>query len=279
MSKTDRAHMEGIAVAKSIDGEIVGKDGRPRREIREGAGYVPANPLPREPAPWLVRQPETAREDQERFRPSEAEPLSGSWTSSVAMPSSSLPKPNIDMPRADPSNQEVNGLHRDPGHSEREVDLREREWEEKARGTWHERGDASHGKEPQPQPPEAEISRPKEGHGNGEALVKAVASAIEDAPRVEAMLLSSSSTGNVKAQLPILLASDLLFQTLVPSGYLQDLSQRCQVHIDITAEESLPSSVRQVVLSGTAASNASAAYWLQVGAARHMVKSAGVRPN
>ena len=75
------------------------------------------------------------------------------------MPSSSLPKPNIDMPRADPGNQEVNGLHRDPGHSEREVDLREREWEEKARGTWHERDDASHGKEPQPQPPEAEISR------------------------------------------------------------------------------------------------------------------------
>eukprot|EP00435_Cladocopium_sp_Y103_P062946 s890_g24.t1 len=35
MSKTDRAHMEGIVVAKSVDGEIVGKDGRPRREIRE----------------------------------------------------------------------------------------------------------------------------------------------------------------------------------------------------------------------------------------------------
>lgn len=38
MSKTDRAHMEGIVVAKSVDGEIVGKDGRPRREIRE-AGH------------------------------------------------------------------------------------------------------------------------------------------------------------------------------------------------------------------------------------------------
>ena len=35
MLKTDRAHMEGIVVAKSVDGEIVGKDGRPRREIRE----------------------------------------------------------------------------------------------------------------------------------------------------------------------------------------------------------------------------------------------------
>ena len=40
MSKTDRAHMEGIVVAKSVDGEIVGKDGRPRREIRE-ARYGP----------------------------------------------------------------------------------------------------------------------------------------------------------------------------------------------------------------------------------------------
>lgn len=26
MSKTDRAHMEGIAVAKSVDGEVVGRD-------------------------------------------------------------------------------------------------------------------------------------------------------------------------------------------------------------------------------------------------------------
>ncbi|CAK9062778.1 Protein BTR1 (Binding to ToMV RNA 1) [Durusdinium trenchii] len=56
MSKTDRAHMEGIAVAKSVDGEVVGKDGRPRREIREGLGYAPSNPPPpREPAPWLLR--------------------------------------------------------------------------------------------------------------------------------------------------------------------------------------------------------------------------------
>lgn len=38
MSKTDRAHMEGIVVAKSVDGEIVGKDGRARREIREVGG-------------------------------------------------------------------------------------------------------------------------------------------------------------------------------------------------------------------------------------------------
>ena len=38
MSKTDRAHMEGIALAKSLDGEVVGKDGRPRKEIREAFG-------------------------------------------------------------------------------------------------------------------------------------------------------------------------------------------------------------------------------------------------
>ena len=30
--------MEGIVVAKSVDGEIVGKDGRARREIREVGG-------------------------------------------------------------------------------------------------------------------------------------------------------------------------------------------------------------------------------------------------
>lgn len=40
MSKTDRAHMEGIVVAKSVDGEIVGKDGRARREIREVGGNL-----------------------------------------------------------------------------------------------------------------------------------------------------------------------------------------------------------------------------------------------
>ena len=51
MSKTDRAHMEGIVVAKSVDGEIVGKDGRPRREIREALRQ--SSPVPGAKLKWV----------------------------------------------------------------------------------------------------------------------------------------------------------------------------------------------------------------------------------
>ena len=51
MSKTDRAHMEGIVVAKSVDGEIVGKDGRPRREIREALRQ--SSPVPSAKLKWV----------------------------------------------------------------------------------------------------------------------------------------------------------------------------------------------------------------------------------
>lgn len=36
MMRIDKAHMDGTVVALSVDGENVGRDGRPRREIREG---------------------------------------------------------------------------------------------------------------------------------------------------------------------------------------------------------------------------------------------------
>eukprot|EP00913_Durusdinium_trenchii_P027864 g26126.t1 len=96
-----------------------------------------------------------------------------------------------------------------------------------------------------------------------QSLRDALASATKAAPEVEALLLRSASTGSTRTELPVILSSDLLFKTLVPSGFLQDLSCRYQVHIDISADESLPASLRQVVLSGTAAANAAAAYWLQ----------------
>merc|ERR1712048_1195847 len=35
LTRTDQAHIDGTIVAKSVDGEIVGKDGRPRQELRD----------------------------------------------------------------------------------------------------------------------------------------------------------------------------------------------------------------------------------------------------
>ena len=35
LARTDRAHMDGTAVARSVDGEVVGRDGRPREDVRE----------------------------------------------------------------------------------------------------------------------------------------------------------------------------------------------------------------------------------------------------
>lgn len=88
------------------------------------------------------------------------------------------------------------------------------------------------------------------------------------APQVEAMLLGSSMMGNTRSRLEILISSRLLLQSLVPSGHLQDVAKRCQVHIEIADELESPPGTRCVVLVGTVAGNAAAAYWLQVGAVR-----------
>lgn len=348
MSKTDRAHMEGIVVAKSVDGEIVGKDGRPRREIREGLGYAPSNPPPpREPSPWLLRDPQEGHGQQQvpseaRFGAQPEHPQSEShasfsevqsyqaWQKADAWPASpensisSMPSMPSRPSRPSRFNQEdemVNGYR--PHRMEEVIDWQSperngrngrafestnesREWERQP-AIFHEQPEAVHEIptedpwlqeenfskrqdwnshdpiEPQRQPgkfleqlpdpaePERRMpTLPRKTTGYEQAL-QALASATEAAPRVEAMLLSSASTGSQRAELSVILGIEVLFQSLVPSGYLQDLSRRCQVHIDITADDSLPASLRQVILSGSAAANAAAAYWLQVGVLRHMV--------
>lgn len=39
LTRTDKAHMDGTVVARSVDGEVVGKDGRMRKELREPGAY------------------------------------------------------------------------------------------------------------------------------------------------------------------------------------------------------------------------------------------------
>lgn len=41
MTLIDKAHMSGLVVARSIDGEVVGKDGRPRQELRDAWAASP----------------------------------------------------------------------------------------------------------------------------------------------------------------------------------------------------------------------------------------------
>ncbi|CAE7031952.1 unnamed protein product [Symbiodinium sp. CCMP2592] len=292
MSKTDRAHIEGIVVAKSIDGEIVGKDGRARREIREGLGYAPINPPPpREPNPWLLRDP------QSRSEPAQQEADTGS-----ARPYTGAAEPlrsNGDVRPSDPwqveevvdkralartamANGEIHDdikMHQSHGHRggafERpEPSVPERPYTDlQAAGAWEESNDCFL------QPPDRRTEegmnhdRLRKGFDIDEAVKAAVTSAVEAAPQVEALLQSSSSMGHLRGTLSVLLASDVLFSTLVPGGHMQDLAQKCQVHIDIISDASIPSSMRQVVLTGSLANNAAAAYWLQVGTARHLASS------
>lgn len=96
----------------------------------------------------------------------------------------------------------------------------------------------------------------------------AAAAAAAQAPRVEALLLSSSPVGNAPSMLVLLVHERLLLKGLVPSGHMQEVARRCQVHIDVADEQECPPQWRQVTLLGTVATNAAAAYWLQVGAAR-----------
>eukprot|EP00930_Biecheleria_cincta_P062935 TRINITY_DN48398_c0_g1_i1.p1 TRINITY_DN48398_c0_g1~~TRINITY_DN48398_c0_g1_i1.p1 ORF type:complete len:711 (+),score=157.14 TRINITY_DN48398_c0_g1_i1:79-2211(+) len=93
----------------------------------------------------------------------------------------------------------------------------------------------------------------------------AFGAAADAGPAVETMLMSSSPLAHVRGQLHLLLPEDLLLKSLVPSGLLQDVSRRCQVQIEVAAG-SAPPRLRLLILTGTLASNAAAAYWLQVGA-------------
>lgn len=95
--------------------------------------------------------------------------------------------------------------------------------------------------------------------------LEAFGAAADAAPAVETMLMSSSPLAHARGQLQLLLPEDLLLKSLVPCGLLQDVSRRCQVQIDVAAG-SAPPRFRLLIISGTLASNAAAAYWLQVGA-------------
>jgi len=284
MSKTDRAHIEGIVVAKSIDGEIVGKDGRARREIREGLGYAPINPPPpREPNPWLLRDPQSRSEPaQQEVDPRSARPCTGAAeplrSNGDVRPLDPWQVEELEDKRALARTAMANGeihdieMHQSHGHRGEAFDRPEPSVDLQA--AWEESKDCFL------QPPDRRTEAEGMNHdrlGKGfdidEAVKAAVTSAVEAAPQVEALLQSSSSMGHLRGTLSVLLASDVLFSTLVPGGHMQDLAQKCQVHIDIISDASIPSSMRQVVLTGSLANNAAAAYWLQVGTARHLASS------
>ena len=78
--------------------------------------------------------------------------------------------------------------------------------------------------QPNRKAPSAETSKT----ADHEQALQTLASVTEAAPHVEAMLLSSTSTGSTRTELSVILGSNVLFESLIPSGYLQDLSRRCQ---------------------------------------------------
>ncbi|CAE7466018.1 unnamed protein product [Symbiodinium natans] len=337
MSKTDRAHIEGIVVAKSIDGEIVGKDGRARREIREGLGYAPINPPPpREPSPWLLRDPQP-RSLQGETAPQEARaPPHHEAGNRFSQPPLEPPEPSrkngdasvgeqraprregeagdpwpVEDQQAVGGTRLANETHAGMRQSQH-TDLRRQQWPEteplqpsvleqpyyKDIQQVDDAGSTAWEQESNDlsslagQLPDSRLGQEREmfassgmSHdrlarpsGIDEAMKAAVMSAIDAAPGVEALLQNSSSIGHLRGTLSVLLASDILFSTLVPGGHMQELAQRCQVHIDIVADASLPASLRQVVLTGSLASNAAAAYWLQVGTARHLATATPYAP-
>merc|ERR1719163_1653205 len=73
-------------------------------------------------------------------------------------------------------------------------------------------------------------------------------------------MLQQSMLGQHQAQLALLLPVDLLQRALVPHGHLAEIAQTCNINIDLGVELA---SMRQVLLTGTVAANAMAAYFLQ----------------
>jgi len=88
LSKIDKAHIEGKVVARSPDGQVVGPDGRPRREIREEQPLAEATPasFPRREELKAAAAPAPARTPMK--------PLSGSGLAAETKPLNSAQAPN-----------------------------------------------------------------------------------------------------------------------------------------------------------------------------------------
>lgn len=63
LTLTDKAHADGTVVARSVDGEAVGRDGRPRKEIRDDAVFAAACERSKAPPPNSRPQPNNGRQD------------------------------------------------------------------------------------------------------------------------------------------------------------------------------------------------------------------------
>merc|ERR1719329_1452074 len=78
---------------------------------------------------------------------------------------------------------------------------------------------------------------------------------------LDGALQQMTTVGLPSSQLSLVMPASLITQSLVPRGHLADIAQRCSVRVDL-GEEVAPGG-RVVCLTGTAASNAFAAYLLQ----------------
>merc|ERR1739848_983871 len=77
----------------------------------------------------------------------------------------------------------------------------------------------------------------------------------------QAALQQLTLVGHANSQLSLVMPASLIQQSLVPQGHLADIAKKCSIRIDL-GEEVKPS-MRAINFTGTAASNAMAAYLLQ----------------
>eukprot|EP00435_Cladocopium_sp_Y103_P063248 s890_g24.t2 len=278
MSKTDRAHMEGIVVAKSVDGEIVGKDGRPRREIREAlriaapgfsgcSGSIRPDLARSQSVLKVKAMPLSLRFNQQDemangYRPHRMEEVkdwqsperngrngrafesteSKEWERQPAIFHEPEPEAVHEIPTEDPWLQDENFSKRQDWNSHDPIEP------QRQPGKFLEQlpDPATEPERRMPTLPsktadyeqdwmlfcrvamychtffECSINFTMSSSNSdlSSQALQALAAATEAAPRVEA--------GNQRAELSVILGSEVLFQSLVPSGYLQDLSRRCQ---------------------------------------------------
>merc|ERR1719424_2117528 len=80
-------------------------------------------------------------------------------------------------------------------------------------------------------------------------------------------VLQQSMLGQQQTQLALLLPVDLVQQVLIPHGHLADIARTCNINIELGAEFER---MRPVSLTGTAAANAMAAYFLQERSSQYM---------
>lgn len=84
---------------------------------------------------------------------------------------------------------------------------------------------------------------------------------------LQAVLRQQSMFGQQQTQLSLLLPVDLLQEALIPHGHLSEIANTLNINIQLGDQVA---SMRHVMLSGTVASNAMAAYFLQERSLQYM---------